>query len=307
MDSNFEDLFQMAVTTSGESYKSYKTSILDMGQTSIPKLKEKIQKEDNWRGVLTAEILLGWLTHEALYKECSNYVKGVWPMKGLGRPITGKPNATARANMLYSLGSDVIPRLFEMLVKTGEYTNQTEMGAITGALRYFRDPKTIPPLIEILENEKEQDPLRVLVLGVMGEFDDDRTRESILKILSNKENSDQLRGSAGIILSSLKENRSLPPLTEIVRNPDNSQSLKLDAFLALGELGNEQAVKTLHDQLIYESDEVLIQAIISALGKVGNKSSIKILEEACKKYKDEDICEAVEDAKEEINDRFGST
>jgi hypothetical protein len=306
MDSDrFKTRFETAVTAQGKSYQNSKKAILDMGQAAIPRLEAEIERGEHWKNVLTAKILLGWLTHEALYEECTNFMQGIWPQEGKAVPIGGKPGATARANMIHSQGTDVIPRVLEMLTKTREYTDQIEMGGIMGALRYFHDPETTPPVIEVLESEEEDEHIRVLAVGVLGEFsDDDRARESMLGILLDEESSDRLRGTAGITLSYLKESRALEPLVGIVMDGKNSQSLRLDSFLALGELGDERAIEPLHKSLAAERDQVLLQAIIGALARVGDRSSIRALETASEVHKDEDITEATEDAIEEINDRL---
>lgn len=300
----FEYHFQRAVLSQTESYKESRAAILEMGQAAIPRLQEKVQKETDWRSTLTAEILLGWLTDESLYKECHELVKGNWSMEEL--PVTGEPDAYVRSWVIYSRGEKILPRLLEMLIKTKEYTNQEEMGAIADALSRFSDPKAILPMMEVVEDDKEDEYLRVSLLWALGQFDDNEAKEFILKILLDKENSDQLRGTAGKILSIPfpKEERAFEPLIEIVLDNKSSQGLKLSALLALRYFGDERVLNTLYKLLPIEKDKDLLRVIIATIGDLGNLSSIEILDEAYKTIEDEGIREQIEYAKEQINSLY---
>lgn len=300
---DFEQLFQQAAAARTARYEAARSRLVNLGAEAVPLLEEKARAEDDWRSVFTATVLLGWIQTPAVYEECSRYVRGDFEMGGIGQPIGGSPGISARATKLYALGEAAVPRLVEMLLKTKEYADKTELASITEALRLFLDPATIPPLMAVLADTEEDELPRVLAAGVLGQFDDDDVRTLLVDVLTDSDNGDQLRGTAAVMLGTLGEAQAVEPLVEIAVSSGQGQALRLDALAALGELADPRAAEPLQVSVVGETDRVVQLSMINTLGKVSTAAAIPLLNDLCAREEDEDLCEAVEDAIDEIQER----
>jgi hypothetical protein len=296
-------MFEAAVTSTGAPYEAARSRILSLRPAAVPQLKAVLASQPPWSRALTAQILLGWLESEDLYRECTVIARGAWPQEPGPRPITGKPTSTARAARLYQKGKPVIPRLLEMALKTSELAEPEEQAAVFGALRYFEEPTSLYPMIQILEEQEREEGVRVLAVGVLQTLSSPEGRDALLAGLEEADNGDKLRGAAGLALAELKDTRASATLTALALDRSAGQSLRLDALFALSILQDPEVERKLIRLLEYESDDMVVISVVNTLGDLGTQAAIPALENACHRWKDPDVCEATHDASQAIQDR----
>lgn len=301
--SEFETHFQSAVDGKEAVYRDSRDKILEAGSAALPLLDEKTGSAEGWRTTLTASIIKGWITNRSAYEQCTGFAKGDYPFQGPGRPITGEHGSSDRSQRIHSLGTVVVPRILEMISKTGEYESQTEVDALMSALVAFKEPDSVPPVREIAESESADSHLRVLAITVLGEFDRDDTRDALLELLMKEENPEEIRGAAATELAELKDPRVLAPVETILTTEHAGEELKLDALMAMSDLADPRGVSILERLFQVEKNEVIIQSAVETLGEIGDSSSIGLLERIRREHSDEDIHEAVEEAIETLRSR----
>ena len=297
----FEASFQAAVRESGRPYLEAKQAILGMHAEALPLLKAKQAPSSDWKTRLTADILIGWLSQQALFDQCTRYVKGELPGTP---PITGKFSVLHRARAIVRLGKDTTPRLLEMLIKTHDYANDDERAAIFGALLRIGDARAVKPLVELLQTS-DDDGLRTSAAGALGSFHDPEVVKALRAVLVDKAKSAPLRASAAHSLGELKDSESLSALEKILLEKTNAFELRKAAARAIEQVGDPRATATLVQALTATNDLVLLQVIVEALGTIGDHSSLAALERMAH-HSDSHIREEARDAREKVLGRTHS-
>ncbi len=214
----FDEYFAEAVDGRGSSYATARDAIISQyseGETRILQdLIATAADPSDWNRQLTAQIIRGWITDPAVYETCTKYVKGDLP-----GPVP-LPGFTAghRIAALAQLGEAATPRILEMLWKSQEYEGDTESSALFGALAQLNDPRSIRPMLDIVEQARTPD----------------------------------LQTSAIRVLSTLRQPEALELLLEFVDDPTENQAVRVYSIRSLGEWDDTRAVGTLTSILLDE-------------------------------------------------------
>lgn len=295
----FEVSFRTAVRETGRPYLEAKQTILGMHAEALPLLKAKQTPTADWKTRLTADILIGWQSQQALFDQCTRYVKGDLPGTP---PITGKFSALQRARAIARLGKEVTPRLLEMLIKTHEYASTDERSALFGALVRIGDARAVHPLVEVLQSGGD-DALRTSAAGALGSFHDAEATKALRVVLHDPAKFALLRATAASSLGALKDSESLSMLESLLGEKTNAFELRKAAAHAIEQIGDPKATGTLVHALTTTNDLVLLQVIVEALGTLGDRSSLEPLGRL-EHHSDSHIREEAKDAREKVLDRL---
>ncbi len=299
MASNEFDLqFQAAAQETGPVYVKARDGIVGMGQAALPLLQAKRQAGD-WKSLLAADILAGWITNKDLYDRATEFIKGNLPGEP---PITGQFTPEQRAKMTAQLGRDVIPRLLEMLAKTREIGTGDDRQALFGAISTLEDPRAVPVLLDLLATSEDAE-LRVLAADSLGKLKDLRAAAALEAIVKAPSQSAELRGVSAIGLGQLRTPNALPLLEGILLDPSADLALRKSAARGLSRLGDTQASATLLLALDRKADLELTLVLIDTLGELGNTSCLSALGRLASSHPDRFVRESAQDARGKVAER----
>jgi HEAT repeat protein len=151
-------------------------------------------------------------------------------------------------------------------------------GAYAVASGLARDPKSVPALIAVLKNPKDDNKLRgycALALGMIG---DQSAREAIRTALTN-DSDRELRVQTAIAAGLMNDPGVITDLVKILESGEESQYILGSVALALGQLGDGKAIDPL---LAIAKDEKkfpdLTRALATvALGQIGDRRDVPVL------------------------------
>lgn len=133
------------------------------------------------------------------------------------------------------------PRLAESsLEKLQLELTLASLTEIASDLMQFKDPKTVDPLIQILQSPSESVPpeeqagLRALAARILGEIGDLRAVDPLIRVLPDPDW--MTRYWSVISLGQLKDHRAVPHLTKILL--DSQKEVRQMATWALGKIGD---------------------------------------------------------------------
>lgn len=300
--SQFETGLRDATRQTGAEYLDTRRAILDAGPAVLTFLGSTQVPATDWKTALVVAVLAGWLTRKDLFDQCTRYVEGDLP----GRPpITGKFSAIQRATTVARLGPDVVPRLLEMLIKTGEGNDAERAAAIFGSLVRIGDTRAVPPLIDLLAPPNEENT-RVMAAGALGQLHDPRAAAPLRTVLANTSLSPGLRATAALSLGELRDSGSLKMLQGVLVDGAQNPEVRIGAARAIGKLGDSSVAGALSQALTTSHDLVLLQVVIETAARLGDQSSLPMLSDLASHHEDEFIREAAENAREEISRRAGA-
>lgn len=174
---------------------------------------------------------------------------------------------TVRINALNSLGKlkdeKAVPILLEALKSNVDAIRNNAVIAF-GQLK---DKRAVPQLIKIVENEKEDDNIRVNAISSLSNIGDINAFGAILNALKSK--NVNVRQAAIIASGDLAIKEATSILISIVKNMDELISLRASAVEALGKIGDKSVSPVLSERLTdrNESDTVWIK-LAEAVGKL---------------------------------------
>lgn len=291
----FVQLFQTCVTRETREYVVARDAVLALGAAVRPQIDAKLDAAD-WREQMVAQILAGWLDNRPLYEQVIKTVRGRPSSYMAADTITGTFPPADRARGLRAMGTVVVPRLLEILLKTRETVDVAETQAILQALNGFRDPRTVMALADLISG-RTTEPARIFALGVLGTLKDPRTFETVQAALANVANSPAVRSAAAVALGRFEDRRATPALLAALRDPTEIEAVRRHAARGLGYLGDPTAGEALAGLLRSEQSPQMALTLVQALGKLGGPTAIAALEETGRSHGDTSIRQAADGAR----------
>ena len=302
----FETLFPIVVAETGSAYIAARDALLEQRQPAqrgqlLARLTETAADSSDWQQQLAAETLIGWMTNEADYRTCLEYVRGNLPGR---RPLPGfTPQHRARA--IAGLGTEITPRVLEMLRKTHEATNDGELGALFGALLHLKDARSQQPMIELLEPARAE-PVRSYAIGVLSALGDPTSADRVIAVAQSVREPEALRLRAIRALAGFSDPTSSDYLTRLVTDTTAPLERQRAAAEALQARGDPSTRGPIASALAAAQDHLLRMSLIQALGEIGTAEDIQVLETVAADG-DQELRDEVADAIEDITDREASS
>jgi HEAT repeat protein len=290
----FTQLFQTCVESEDDAYLTARDAILALGETVRVPLASQLNASD-WRVQLAAQILAGWLDHRMLFEQVASRVEGLPSDSEQVEPISGTFTPAQRARSLASMGTVIVPRLLEILLKTKEYGDTAELQAILQALNVLRDDRAVLPLADLV-GRRAPDPARVFALGVLGAMRDARAFDAVQQAFTRLENSPAVRSAAAVALGVFGDRRVTATMLASLQDPTENTSVRRHVARGLGHLGDPTAGTALAGLLQSERSPEMALTAVQALGKLGGASALAALAEAGSTHADATVRRAAEEA-----------
>ncbi len=242
---NIEDLFQKAVILSGEEYIKVRQTLLERTNKVNPFLKRVKETSKDWRALVIADIIQGWIDNPNLYKEFWNWKA---PSNGYRNPYPRMRQA-ARAKFSEA-GEKITPLMLELIWKKGE----THYGALPLLLAKWEIEISIPVLVDLLSVRRS-----AYILGkAVGSFGTKAT-PLVLKALKNVD--PPYRSGLIVALGLTGDKKAVPELLWRLREEHFTDS-RCTAAYSLGLLKKFALLKK--EILAIKNKEVRI-AVLKAL------------------------------------------
>jgi len=291
----FERPFQSALQERGPAYIEARKEIVASARSAARALQAK-QASADWRVVLQARILTGWIANAALFQQCVDYTEGKLP----GRPgITGKFSPVERAREIAALGPAVTPCLLELLLKIRPLDGEQRAG-IFGAVKQIGDKESVLPLISLLSDENID--YRRGAAGALGGLGDPRSVPSLLSVLRDPAQPETVRASAAGSLGALNAAEASPILQELLRTDAVGLDLRKASVRALAALKDTTSTPALVQAASSTSDIPYLILLIETLGSIGDRTAVPMLEKL-EKHPDEFVQEAAKESREKAGTR----
>ncbi len=291
----FEKLFSTAVTAHGTQYLAAMLTIVGFGADALQNLRPKAANQSDWKISLTAQMSISWIEEKDVCNQVTELMKGNIKTRAPITPITGEWSASRRGVAIAGLGQKATPRVLEILIKTQEYSNRTELEALPVALGRLKDRRAVSPLIELMRTSRDSE-LRTWVAYALGQIGDARAFEVLAEGLQNDANDLELRKTCAQALGALKDSRAVEPLVQVFASEKNNLELRSEAAIVLGTLGSNRIQPQLISALERTQDLEFLRSILSALADVGDRSCIEVLERIAQRHPDELIRESAAEA-----------
>jgi HEAT repeat protein len=292
---DFAQQFQTCATSEGTPYLVARDAILAMGVAVRSQLDAKLDASD-WREQLAAQILIGWLDNRELFEQLKKLVQGTPPRGILTSPISDTFTPSDRSRNLRALGTTIVPRLLEMLLKSKEVFAVAETQAIFQTLNALRDPRSIMPLADLV-GRAAAEPARIFALGTLGTMKDPRTFQTVQSQLANQTNTAGVRASAAVALGMFEDQRATPVLLALLRDTTEADIVRRNAVRGLSQLGDPSASEALAALLRSEQPPEMALTLVQALGKLGGPTAIAALEETGRSHAEVTVRQAAEGAR----------
>jgi hypothetical protein len=292
---DFAQLFQTCATREGTEYVVARDAILAMGAAVRSQLESKLDASD-WREQLAAQILLGWIDNRVPFDQVKKLVQGLPSQHMFIVPISDTFPPSNRARSLREMGTTIVPRLLEMLLKSAEIFDVGEIQTVFQTLNALRDPRSVMPLADLV-GRRTLEPARIFALGTLGTMKDPRTFQTVQSALANLENSPGVRGAAAVALGMFEDRRATPVLLALLRDTTENDALRRDAVRGLGFVGDPSASEVLAGLLRSEQPPQMALTLVQVLSKLGGPVAIAALEETGTTHGDTNIRQAAETAR----------
>ncbi len=298
--STLEDEFAIAVAQEGDAYRAARTAILQRGQPALPFLRMQ-QTSPDWLTVMTASILIGWLTEQPLFEQCTAAIVGdlAGPV-----PITGSFPARRRVAAVTRLGTAVTPRLLEMALKTKELGDAEQTAAIFGSLLALKDPRAVVPLIETMKTSAD-DIVGGWATSTLGPLQDRRAAGPLVAILRDPAAPETRRAAAAISLGTLGVRDALPALRAVVADRSANPGFRKAAIGAIGDLGDADSAEMLLATLPGTPELTYQLNVLTVVGDIGGANVLPALQEIERRHPEEPVRDYAKEARERIEERIG--
>ncbi|HEY2963439.1 MAG TPA: HEAT repeat domain-containing protein [Pyrinomonadaceae bacterium] len=292
---DFAQQFQTCATGEGTPYLVARDAILAMGAAVRAQLDAKLDSSD-WHEQLAAQILIGWLDNRQLFDQVKKTVGGL-PSRGmLSTPVSGTFTPSDRARGLKAMGTAIVPRLLEMLLKSYEVFDTAETQAIFQTLNALRDPRSVMPLADLV-GRTAPEPAQIFALGTLGTMKDPRTFQTVQSQLANQTNTAGVRAAAAVALGMFEDQRAMPVLLALLRDTTEADIVRRNAVRGLSQLGDQSASEALAALLRSEQPPEMALTLVQALGKLGGPTAIAALEETGRSHTEVTVRQAAEGAR----------
>lgn len=289
---DFTQLFQTCVTREGTEYVQARDAILAIGAAVRPQLEAKLDAAD-WQEQLAAQIIIGWLDNRPLYDQVKRLVQGLPAPYSLNVPIAGTYTPSDRARGLREVGMVIVPRLLEIVLKTKETIDTSDIQAIFQTLNALRDPRSVLPLAALV-GRRATEPAKIFALGTLGTLKDPRTFQTVQSALANQQNSSGVRSAAAVALGMFEDQRATPVLLALLRDTTEDEAVRRHAVRGLGYVGDPSASEALAGLLRSEQPPQMALTLVQALGQLGGPVAIAALEETRTSHGDTNIRQAAD-------------
>lgn len=292
---DFAQLFQTCVTRESTEYVVARDAILAMGAAVRSQLEAKLDASDP-REQLVAQIVLGWLDNRALFEQVKKIVQGLPSPRMLTLPVSTTFSPGDRARSLRELGTAIVPRLLEMLLKSKETFDVAEIQAIFQTLTALRDPRSVMPLADLV-GRRALEPARIFALGTLGTMKDPRTFQTVQSVLASQQNSSGVRAAAAVALGMFEDVRATPVLLALLRDTTEDEAIRRYAVRGLSYVRDASATDALAGLLRSDQSPQMALTLVQALGKLGGPVAIAALDEAGRSHADPGVRQAAEGAR----------
>ncbi len=292
---DFAQLFQTCVTRESTEYVVARDAIIALGAAVRPQLQAKLEAAD-WREQLVAQIVIGWLDNRQLFEQVTSMVQGIPSPRSLTLPISTTFSPGDRTRGLRELGTVIVPRLLEMLVKSKETFDVAEIQTIGQTLNALRDPRSVMPLNDLV-GSRTSEPARIFALGTLGTMKDPRTFQTVQSVLANQQNSSDVRAAAAVAFGMFEDRRATPVLLALLRDTTEDEAIRRHAVRGLGLVGDASASEALAGLLRGEQPEQMALTLVQALGRLGGPIAIAALEETGRSHADQGVRQAADGAR----------
>ncbi|MCE9545524.1 MAG: HEAT repeat domain-containing protein [Planctomycetia bacterium] len=138
-------------------------------------------------------------------------------------------------------------RAVEAFIKLLKDPESTVRNAALHKLWRLEDPRFVPPLMEVLQNTREDGPNRSAAAWDLTHFRDPRALSPFLAVLKDRTAPQHVRCSAAEGLRALKDKRAVEPLLAVLTNKSEPWLSRAGAARALADFEDMRAAKPLLD------------------------------------------------------------
>jgi len=291
----FEKWFAVGVTSSGHRYIVARQEVIGAAADALPLLRVESVGGPDWRRSLVAEIWVTWITAPLICSQVTEGMQGHFGDPTDAKPITGSWSPSARGQGIAGLGRHATPRILEILLKTGEYSNDQEQEALFVALGLLKDPRATLPLVTFLEGRYSGGVKKnaALALSWIG---DSRAVGPLSKQLLDDSADGLVRSACALALGRIRDRGALEVLVQTLEKEDNPVEVRQQAASALGALGDSRASPVLSARLAKEDNPQTLKLILAALENVGDSASLAAVAAVAQQHPDETVRERAQEA-----------
>lgn len=292
---DFAQLFQTCATREGTEYLAARDAIRAMGAAVRSQVEQKLDATD-WREQFAAQILIGWIDNQTEFDQVKMLVQGLPMQPAFVVPVSGTFSPSDRSRSLRAMGTIIVPRLLEMVLKSHEVLDVAETQAVFQTLNALRDPRSVMPLADLV-GRRDMEPAQIFALGTLGTLKDPRTFQTVQAALANAQNSSGVRGAAAVALGMFEDSRATSVLLAVLRDTSEAEAIRRDAVRGLGLTGDQAASDALAALLRSEQPPQMALTLVQTLGKLGGPTAIAALEETGRSHGDVTVREAADGAR----------
>jgi len=158
--------------------------------------------------------------------------------------------------------------LIQELKKTGLGEDYVEK--IIYSIGKFKDPQTIPHLLDILKNNRTSIRIKQAVVNAMGEIGSKNIEDELISLVKNENENLDIRAQTILALGKLGGGKSLSLLKEILLNTYEPKLLRMYSAYSLGRIGKENVLEIL-SRVIDDPYHEVAEYAVSAISEVGTK------------------------------------
>jgi HEAT repeat protein len=275
-DAEFNRLFQTCVERDGGEYRTARDAILAQAPATRAQIAAKLAATDS-REQGVAQMLLGWIDQTDLWGQVLDVVRGRLTGNMGGQFLGGTMPPMGRARSLAAMGTAIVPRLLEIMLKTREYGDSAGLQAIIQAIELLRDDRTVRPLVDLVAQSRN-DQARVFALAALGTLRDPQAFDAAQGVFANRANSPELRSAAAVALGRLADRRATAGILSALQDPTEHADVRRYAARALGYMGDPAATSALAALLRTDQPPEFALTIVQSLGKLGDQTALAALD-----------------------------
>jgi HEAT repeat protein len=298
----FDRAFEQAVASRNQAYLEAKASILEQAREDPAvgkQLHQQAAEAETWEESLAARILLGWAEHRESFERCAPLARG--ELGGRRKPLGGY-TARHRGKAIAQLGSEVTPRVLEMLLKAPESDDPLVESSLFAALIYLGDESAVLPMVALVESPDCELEMRLEAINVLSRLGDPRGLAPLLHLASDQEADPPTRDAAIRGLAGFDDPRAAETLLAILDEPNRPTDEHQAAATALFMLSSPPTKASLPRLLNEHQNPLVLIYLVALLEKIGGEEDLPLLEKL-QASEDDRVARAAADAIETISHR----